>query len=110
MMSGGHIRRYTEQLARQQQPGGCLLYSDSLEVIQAVINSPRQLLKHATSSHTHTHRLLCFRVMDDAREDEMEENLAHVGSIMGNLKSMALDIGNELESQKDQIHRITEAV
>ncbi|XP_043975712.1 synaptosomal-associated protein 25-like [Gambusia affinis] len=49
------------------------------------------------------------RVMDDAREDEMEENLAHVGSIMGNLKSMALDIGNELESQKDQIHRITEA-
>lgn len=48
--------------------------------------------------------------MDDAREDEMEENLAHVGSIMGNLKSMALDIGNELESQKDQIHRITEAV
>ncbi|XP_027900986.1 synaptosomal-associated protein 25 isoform X2 [Xiphophorus couchianus] len=49
------------------------------------------------------------RVMDDAREDEMEENLAHVGSIVGNLKSMALDIGNELESQKDQIIRITEA-
>uniref|UniRef100_A0A3B3YUP2 Synaptosomal-associated protein n=1 Tax=Poecilia mexicana TaxID=48701 RepID=A0A3B3YUP2_9TELE len=49
------------------------------------------------------------RVTDDAREDEMEENLAHVGSIMGNLKSMALDIGNELESQKDQIDRIREA-
>lgn len=43
---------------------------------------------------------------DDAREDEMEENLAHVGSIVGNLKSMALDIGNELESQNDQIDRI----
>lgn len=91
---------------------GVCFYSESLEVIQAVINSPRQLLKHATSSHTHTHThcLLCFRVMDDAREDEMEENLAHVGSIVGNLKSMALDIGNELESQKDQIIRITEAV
>uniref|UniRef100_A0A3P9NJC1 Synaptosomal-associated protein n=1 Tax=Poecilia reticulata TaxID=8081 RepID=A0A3P9NJC1_POERE len=49
------------------------------------------------------------RVTDDAREDEMEENLAHVGSIVGNLKSMALDISNELESQKDQIDRIQEA-
>lgn len=47
---------------------------------------------------------------NDAREDEMEENLAHVGSIVGNLKSMALDIGNELESQKDQIDRIHEKV
>ncbi|KAM4742587.1 synaptosomal-associated protein 25 [Anableps anableps] len=48
------------------------------------------------------------RVTNDAREDEMEENLAHVGSIVGNLKSMALDISNELESQKDQIDRIRE--
>uniref|UniRef100_A0A8C6M7D7 Synaptosomal-associated protein n=1 Tax=Nothobranchius furzeri TaxID=105023 RepID=A0A8C6M7D7_NOTFU len=50
------------------------------------------------------------RVTNDAREDEMEENLTHVGSIVGNLKSMALDIGNELESQKDQIDRIREKV
>ncbi|KAE8294882.1 Synaptosomal-associated protein 25-B [Larimichthys crocea] len=40
------------------------------------------------------------RVTNDAREDEMEENLAHVGSIIGNLKSMALDVGNELDTQK----------
>lgn len=46
------------------------------------------------------------RVTDDAREDEMEENLAHVGSIVGNLKSMALDMGNEINSQNDQIDRI----
>ncbi|KAM9359214.1 synaptosomal-associated protein 25 [Symphorus nematophorus] len=46
------------------------------------------------------------RVTNDAREDEMEENLAHVGSIIGNLKSMALDMGNEIETQKDQIERI----
>ncbi|XP_030600611.1 synaptosomal-associated protein 25 isoform X2 [Archocentrus centrarchus] len=46
------------------------------------------------------------RVTNDAREDEMEENLTHVGSIIGNLKSMALDIGNELETQNDQIIRI----
>ncbi|XP_047248028.1 SNARE_SNAP25N and SNARE_SNAP23C domain-containing protein [Girardinichthys multiradiatus] len=48
------------------------------------------------------------RLTDDAREDEMEENLTHVGSILGNLKSMALDIGNELESQNDQLNRIDE--
>ncbi|XP_072247991.1 synaptosomal-associated protein 25 isoform X1 [Leuresthes tenuis] len=46
------------------------------------------------------------RVTDDAREDEMEENLTQVGSMLGNLKSMALDIGNELESQSDLIGRI----
>ncbi|XP_062275913.1 LOW QUALITY PROTEIN: synaptosomal-associated protein 25-like [Scomber scombrus] len=46
------------------------------------------------------------RVTNDAREDEMEENLTHVGSILGNMKSMALDIGNEIETQKDQIDRI----
>uniref|UniRef100_A0A3B4FJT9 Synaptosomal-associated protein n=1 Tax=Pundamilia nyererei TaxID=303518 RepID=A0A3B4FJT9_9CICH len=46
------------------------------------------------------------RATGDAREDEMEENLAHVGSIVGNLKSMALDIGNELETQNSQIDRI----
>ncbi|MEQ2206857.1 Synaptosomal-associated protein 25, partial [Xenoophorus captivus] len=50
------------------------------------------------------------RLTDDAREDEMEENLTHVGSILGNLKSMALDIGNELESQNDQLNRIGEKV
>ena len=36
----------------------------------------------------------------------MEENLAHVGSIIGNLKSMALDMGNEIDTQNVQIERI----
>ncbi|XP_068173525.1 SNARE_SNAP25N and SNARE_SNAP23C domain-containing protein isoform X3 [Antennarius striatus] len=45
------------------------------------------------------------RVTNDAREDEMEENLAHVGSIVGNLKSMALDMRNEIDTQNDQIVR-----
>lgn len=43
---------------------------------------------------------------NDAREDEMEENLAHVGSIVGNLKSMALDMGNEINTQNVQIERV----
>uniref|UniRef100_A0A667XAA9 Synaptosomal-associated protein n=1 Tax=Myripristis murdjan TaxID=586833 RepID=A0A667XAA9_9TELE len=46
------------------------------------------------------------RVTNDAREDEMEENLTHVGSIIGNLKSMALDMGNEIDMQNIQIDRV----
>lgn len=38
----------------------------------------------------------------------MDENLQQVGSILGNLKSMALDMGNELDSQNKQIDRINE--
>ncbi|TNN31083.1 Synaptosomal-associated protein 25 [Liparis tanakae] len=48
----------------------------------------------------------CDKVTNDAREDEMEENLDHVGSIIGNLKSMALDMGNEINTQNVQIERI----
>ncbi|XP_060928682.1 synaptosomal-associated protein 25-like [Limanda limanda] len=46
------------------------------------------------------------RVTEDAREDEMDENLAHVSSIMGNLKSMALDMSSEITQQNEQIDRI----
>ena len=38
----------------------------------------------------------------------MEENLTQVGSILGNLKNMALDMGNEIDAQNQQIQRITE--
>ncbi|XP_024300360.1 synaptosomal-associated protein 25 isoform X1 [Oncorhynchus tshawytscha] len=46
------------------------------------------------------------KVTNDACEGEMEENLGHVGSIIGNLKSMALDMGNEIDTQNVQINRI----
>ena len=46
------------------------------------------------------------RVLHDAREDEMEENLDHVGKVVGKLKHMAIDIGNEVDSQNKQIDRI----
>ncbi|MCI4382932.1 hypothetical protein PGIGA_G00020560 [Pangasianodon gigas] len=48
------------------------------------------------------------RVTNDAREDEMEENLGQVGSIIGNLKTMALDMGNEIDKQNKTIDRITD--
>ncbi|XP_038638497.1 synaptosomal-associated protein 23-like [Scyliorhinus canicula] len=47
------------------------------------------------------------RITNDAREDEMEENLQNVGSIIGNLKNMALDMGNEIDAQNKMIGTIT---
>ncbi|XP_070776287.1 synaptosomal-associated protein 23-like isoform X2 [Enoplosus armatus] len=46
------------------------------------------------------------RITNDAREDEMEENLDAVGSIIGNLKTMAMDMGNEIDKQNKQIDGI----
>lgn len=48
------------------------------------------------------------RITNDAREDEMDENLAQVGNILGNLKNLALDMGSEIDSQNKQIERINE--
>ena len=38
--------------------------------------------------------------MDDAREDEMEQNLQDVGNILHNLKGMATDMNSEISRQK----------
>uniref|UniRef100_A0A8C5R1P4 Synaptosomal-associated protein n=1 Tax=Leptobrachium leishanense TaxID=445787 RepID=A0A8C5R1P4_9ANUR len=48
------------------------------------------------------------RITNDAREDEMEENLQEVGGILGQLKNMALDMGNEIDAQNKQIDKINE--
>lgn len=40
----------------------------------------------------------------------MEENLTQVGNILGNLKNMAVDMGNEIDAQNKQIDRINEKV
>lgn len=50
------------------------------------------------------------RVTNDARENDMEDNLGAVGNIIGDLKSMALDMGNEIDKQNRQIDGITEKV
>ncbi|KAJ7990852.1 hypothetical protein DPEC_G00291210 [Dallia pectoralis] len=47
------------------------------------------------------------RITNDHREEEMEENLDQVGSIIGNLKNMAMDMGGELDKQNHHIDRIT---
>lgn len=48
------------------------------------------------------------RITNDAREDEMEENMEQVGSIIGNLKNMAIEMGTEIDQQNKSIDRITE--
>ena len=47
-----------------------------------------------------------FRITNDAREDEMEQNMMGVGSILGNLKNMASDMGAEIERQNKQLDKI----
>jgi len=48
----------------------------------------------------------CAKITNDAREDEMEENLGEVSSMVANLKHMALDIGSEITNQNAQLDRI----
>ncbi|CAD5123020.1 DgyrCDS11406 [Dimorphilus gyrociliatus] len=53
---------------------------------------------------------LVTRITNDAREDEMEQNLGEVSGMISNLRNMAVDMGNELESQNRQIDRINQKV
>lgn len=46
------------------------------------------------------------KVTNDAREDEMEENLGDVSNMLGNLRNMAIDMGNEIGSQNKQIDKV----
>ncbi|PSN29170.1 Synaptosomal-associated protein 25 [Blattella germanica] len=50
------------------------------------------------------------RITNDAREDEMEENMGQVNTMIGNLRNMAIDMGSELENQNRQIDRINRKV
>ncbi|CAL4110242.1 unnamed protein product, partial [Meganyctiphanes norvegica] len=46
------------------------------------------------------------RISNDAREDEMEENMGQVNTMIGNLRNMAIDMGSEIENQNRQVGRI----
>jgi len=46
------------------------------------------------------------RINDDAREDEMEENLQAVGGILSNLKAMSQDMNAELDKQNKGLDRM----
>jgi len=46
------------------------------------------------------------KITNDAREEEMEENMEQVSAMIGNLRNMASDMGGELENQNQQLDRI----
>lgn len=71
--------------------------------------------------HSHTFTLFCvflchwlspltIRITNDAREEEMEDNMGQVNTMIGNLRNMALDMGSELENQNHQIDRVNRKV
>lgn len=53
---------------------------------------------------------VCFRITNDAREEEMEDNMGQVNTMIGNLRNMAIDMGSELENQNRQIDRVNRKV
>ena len=46
------------------------------------------------------------RITNDAREEEMEQNIGEVSGMISNLRNMAVDMGNEITQQNKQIDRI----
>lgn len=46
------------------------------------------------------------RITNDAREDEMDQNLQEVSGMIGNLRNMAIDMGSEINQQNVQVERI----
>lgn len=48
------------------------------------------------------------RVTNDDREEEMDDNLQLVGSYLGNLKNIALDMNETIATQNNQVDRIND--
>ncbi|KAI3421942.1 hypothetical protein GPALN_012481 [Globodera pallida] len=48
------------------------------------------------------------RVTNDAREEEMDENVQQVSTMVGNLRNMAIDMSTEVSNQNRQLSRIQE--
>merc|ERR1719400_2297016 len=46
------------------------------------------------------------KITNDDREEEMEENMQQVSTMIGNLRNMATDMGTEVENQNRQLDRI----
>lgn len=48
------------------------------------------------------------KITKDAREDEMEDNMGQVNTMIGNLRNMAIDMGSEISNQNSQLERINQ--
>lgn len=49
---------------------------------------------------------LVAKITKDSREDEMEENMQQVNSMIGNLRNMAMDMGQEVRAQNAQMKKM----
>jgi len=56
------------------------------------------------------HTKFLLRITNDAREEEMENNMGEVNTMIGNLRNMALDMSSELDNQNQQVDRINRKV
>ncbi|VDO10474.1 unnamed protein product [Rodentolepis nana] len=50
------------------------------------------------------------RILDDDREDEMEQNLGHVSNIVGELKAMATDMNSEIKTHNAKLESMANKV
>jgi synaptosomal-associated protein 25 len=70
-----------------------------------ITNQPGESI--AVQNHMRGTNGMVKRITNDEREDIMEDNLQQVGGLLGNLKNMAIDMGQELDKQNEQVERIT---
>ncbi|EGT55470.1 CBN-RIC-4 protein [Caenorhabditis brenneri] len=50
------------------------------------------------------------KITNDAREEEMDENIQQVSTMVGNLRNMAIDMSTEVSNQNRQLDRIHDKV
>lgn len=53
---------------------------------------------------------IIFRITNDDREGEMDENIQQVATMVGNLRNMAIDMSTEVSNQNRQLDRIHDKV
>lgn len=74
---------------------------------KVVNGQPTRVIDNRTGPGTTTTSYVA-KITNDAREDEMEENMGQVGTMIGNLRNMAIDMGSEILNQNSQLDRINQ--
>ena len=85
----------------KKQPGLYILLDTGLFYYSSHIHTGGGVATGSHSGGTYIER-----ITDDAREDEMEENMQAVGSVLSNLKEMSQAMGGEIERQNKQLDKI----
>jgi hypothetical protein len=78
--------------------------ADSIDVVDS---QPKRGMNGRNDAVADSSGAYINKITNDAREDEMEDNLQQVGNMLGNLKNMAIDMGQGISTQNAQISRIT---